>query len=118
MISKTKSLPKKPFPKPQPSVPLAAQVRPTGPITVLSKAEVLKILGVSHVTLWHMIRRGSFPAPRQFGPDGTRRATIGWIDSEVYAAIANAPRRFPKGSNEAYANANEREPDERRSNDE
>jgi len=50
------------------------------------------------VTLWHMIRRGSFPAARQFGPDGAHRATIGWIDSEVYEAIANAPRRFPRGS--------------------
>jgi len=98
VISKIKSLPKKPFPKPQPSVPLAAAVRPTGPIRVLPKGEVLEILGVSYVTLWHMIRRGSFPAARQFGPDGAHRATIGWIDSEVYEAIANAPRRFPRGS--------------------
>jgi predicted DNA-binding transcriptional regulator AlpA len=98
VISKIKSLPKKPFTKPQPSVPLAAPVRPTGPISILSKGEVLEILGVSPVTLWCMIRRGSFPAPRQFGPEGTHRAKIGWIDSEVYEAIANAPRRFPKGS--------------------
>jgi hypothetical protein len=32
------------------------------------------------------------------GPDTGHRSKMGWIDKEVYAWIANAPRRLPKGS--------------------
>ncbi len=66
---------------------------------MLSKKEVMKIAGIgSYVTLWSMIRRGDFPPARQLGPDGGSHSKIGWIDVEVYEALANRPRRFPKGS--------------------
>jgi predicted DNA-binding transcriptional regulator AlpA len=70
-------------------------------VKLLSKPEVLALVGVSYATLWDWIRQGRFPAARQLGPDGGHRSKQGWIDTEVYAAIANAPRRLPKGSKEA-----------------
>jgi predicted DNA-binding transcriptional regulator AlpA len=97
MVTK-KSHPKKPFPKPPKAVPVAEPAALTGPVKLLSKKQVLEIVGVSHVTLRDMIRRGTFPAPRVIGKDGGGRSKIGWVDAEVYAAINNAPRRFPKGS--------------------
>lgn len=85
------------FPKPPPAVPLPTRVKATGPIRFLAKKEVLSLLGVTNVTLWSMIQRGDFPAGRQLGPDGGRHSKIAWIDSEVYDAIANTPRRIPRG---------------------
>jgi predicted DNA-binding transcriptional regulator AlpA len=73
-------------------------VEVTGPIKLLTRQEVLKLVGVSYATLWDWIRKGHFPAAVAIGPDGGHRSKIGWIDTEVYAAIANAPRRMPKGS--------------------
>jgi len=90
--------PKKPFPKPRKAVPVSEPVAPTGPIKLLSKKEVLAIIGVTNVTLWDWIRKGRFPAAVVIGPDGGHRSKQGWIDTEVYSAIANAPRRLPKGS--------------------
>jgi predicted DNA-binding transcriptional regulator AlpA len=90
--------PRKSFPKPPNAVPLPAHVKPTGPIKLLSKKDVLELIGVSNVTLWSMIRRGDFPPARQLGPDGAQHSKIGWIDCEVYEVLANLPRRMPKGS--------------------
>lgn len=100
MIDKTKSpKKKKSFPKPPKSVPLPERVTPTGPIQMLSKAEVMKAAGVkSYTTLWGWIRAGIFPPPRQLGPEGGRHSAIAWIDREVYTALANKPRRFPNGT--------------------
>jgi predicted DNA-binding transcriptional regulator AlpA len=89
--------PKKPFPKMPRSVPPAAPVEDVAPIRVLTKIEVLALLGgISHVTLWDMIRRGAFPPAVVLGPEGGHRSKVGWIDAEVYRAIANMPRRMPK----------------------
>ena len=90
---------KAPFPKPQKAVPLPAPVEVTDPIKkMFTKKELLALLGVSHVTLWNWIRKGHFPEAVVLGPEGGHRSTQKWIDTEVYKAIANAPRRRPKGS--------------------
>jgi predicted DNA-binding transcriptional regulator AlpA len=90
---------KKPFPAIPKAVPVAELAAPTGPVKLLSKKEVRAICGnISEVTLWDWIRKGHFPPAIVIGPDGGGRSKIGWIDSEVYAAIANAPRRLPKGA--------------------
>jgi predicted DNA-binding transcriptional regulator AlpA len=86
------------FPEPQKPVPLSAPAEVTGPVKILTKQEVLDLLHVSDVTLWTWIRDGNFPPSRVFGPGQGRRSTVGWIATEVYAWIANAPRRIPKGS--------------------
>jgi predicted DNA-binding transcriptional regulator AlpA len=89
---------RRPFPKPPRAVRPSAPVNVTGPITLLTKNAVLDILGVSHVTLWDWIRKGHFPPARVIGPDCGQRSKLVWIESEVRSAIANAPRRMPKGS--------------------
>jgi predicted DNA-binding transcriptional regulator AlpA len=86
------------FPEPQKAVPLPEPVEATGPIGVLTKEEVCRLLRVSDVTLWTWIRDRHFPPSRVFGPDRGRRSIIGWLDTEVYTWIANRPRRLPKGS--------------------
>jgi predicted DNA-binding transcriptional regulator AlpA len=65
----------------------------------MSKTEVMALLPIkSPVSLWSWVKQGRFPAPRQIGPEGSRRSTIGWLDREVYEALANLPKRLPKGS--------------------
>jgi predicted DNA-binding transcriptional regulator AlpA len=99
-MRKTKrgEIPSRPFPKHIQAVPNSAPAEVSGPIKLLSKKEVLALLGVSNVTLWDWIRKGHFPASVVIGPDGGHRSKQGWIDTEVYKAIANAPRRMPKGT--------------------
>ena len=59
---------------------------------ILSRPEIMKLLGVSDVTLWRMTREGRFPKPIRIG---TRR--IGWPEEIVQAWIeerveeANSP---------------------------
>ena len=89
---------KPPFPKPRKGVLPSAKVEVNVPYKLLTKQEVLDLLGVSHVTLWNWIRKGHFPEAVVLGPEGGHRSTQKWIDTEVYKAIANAPRRRPKGS--------------------
>jgi predicted DNA-binding transcriptional regulator AlpA len=81
------------FPKPQRAIPPSAPVEATGPMRLLSKKQVLDLLGVTHVTLWDWVRKGHFPAGVVLGPEGGHRTTMRWIDTEVYHAIANMPRR-------------------------
>jgi hypothetical protein len=62
---------------------------------------VLEIVGVkSHVTLWEWRRQGRFPNPVVLGPNSGHRSKIGYIDTEVYAAIHNLPRRLPRNPEE------------------
>lgn len=92
---------KRPFPNPSPAVPLSTPAElpeAARGFELLTKDQVLKLLGVSHVTLWDMIRRGLFPHARVISKDGGHRSAIRWIASEVYSAIANSPKRIPKGS--------------------
>jgi predicted DNA-binding transcriptional regulator AlpA len=63
---------------------------------LLSRVEVLALVGVSYPTLWWWVKEGHFPAPRVLGFKGTK-GRIGWIESEVQQWMASLPRRFPKG---------------------
>jgi predicted DNA-binding transcriptional regulator AlpA len=87
-----------PFPKAAPPVPPAVPVEVSGPLKLLSKAEVLAILGVSTVTLWDWVRKGHFPPGRVLGTGGGHRSRLVWVKTEVEAAVLNSPRRLPKGS--------------------
>jgi predicted DNA-binding transcriptional regulator AlpA len=78
-------------------MPKKRQPKITTPVKLLSKKEVLSILGVSHVTLWNWITAGLFPQSREIGPPGGNRTKIGWLDTEVYSFLANAPKRKLKG---------------------
>lgn len=60
---------------------------------ILSRVEIMKLLGVSEVTLWRMTREGRFPkpieiSPRRIGwPEEVVRA---WIDERMEAANSSA----------------------------
>jgi predicted DNA-binding transcriptional regulator AlpA len=60
-------------------------------VRLLSKREVLAIVGVSYPTLWSMMRANSFPRSRKVG--GQSR----WLSSEVAAWLAALPRSRLKG---------------------
>jgi predicted DNA-binding transcriptional regulator AlpA len=68
-------------------------VKPTGPIKLLLKKEVLKKLRISNSTLWDYIRQGLIPPAVQIGPEGGNRSKIAWIESEIDEAIVKLPRR-------------------------
>jgi len=48
------------------------------PERLLRQAEVLRLCGVSRVTLWHWRRRGAFPVALKLSP-----ALIGWRESDI-----------------------------------
>ena len=56
------------------------------PNKILRKPSVLDRTGWSEPTLWRRVKDGSFPPPRQIGP-----RAVGWLESEVEAAIAAFP---------------------------
>lgn len=56
------------------------------PKKILRKPSVLDRTGWSAPTLWRRVKDGSFPPPRQIGP-----RAVGWLESEVEAAIAAFP---------------------------
>jgi len=89
---------KRPFPKMPRAVPPFAPVEASNSYKLLSKQEVLALLGVSPVTLWDWIRKGYFPEAVIMGPDGGKQ---GWIEKEVHNAIHNGPRRKLKASKAA-----------------
>jgi predicted DNA-binding transcriptional regulator AlpA len=62
---------------------------------MLTKQDVLDLVGVSAVTLWSWIRQGIFPPAVVIGPEGGHRSTQRWIDYEVQNFLVNAPRRLP-----------------------
>jgi predicted DNA-binding transcriptional regulator AlpA len=65
---------------------------------LLSRAEVLEIIGVTYPTLWWWVKEGDFPAPRTLGFKKGPRGRIGWVESEVQSWIMSRPKRFPKGT--------------------
>ncbi|HEV8484119.1 MAG TPA: AlpA family phage regulatory protein [Blastocatellia bacterium] len=56
------------------------------PNKILRKPSVLDRTGWSAPTLWRRVKDGSFPPPRKIGP-----RAVGWLESEVEAAIAAFP---------------------------
>ena len=64
----------------------ARDARDIMPNKILRKPSVLDRTGWSAPTLWRRVKDGSFPPPRQIGP-----RAVGWLESEVEAAIAAFP---------------------------
>jgi predicted DNA-binding transcriptional regulator AlpA len=64
-------------------------------VRLLTKGEVLALIGVSYPALWGWIRDGKFPAGRSIGFG--KRSHVAWVESEVAEWIANRPLRLPKG---------------------
>ena len=60
---------------------------------LLTKAEVLALLGVTYTTVFTWMREGQFPLSIELGPSGGRSTKIAWLADEVYAWIASRPRR-------------------------
>jgi predicted DNA-binding transcriptional regulator AlpA len=69
-----------------PSRTLVRVARDFTPKKILRKPSVLDRTGWSAPTLWRRVKDGSFPPPRQIGP-----RAVGWLESEVEAAIAAFP---------------------------
>jgi predicted DNA-binding transcriptional regulator AlpA len=80
----------------------AATAAANPPIRLISRAEVLDIVGVSYASLWGWIKDGSFPPGRALSP-GTKKGRICWIESEVQAWMLSLPVRLPKGSKQRAA---------------
>ncbi len=55
-------------------------------IRVIPLPEVVEITTISRSTLFRMVEKGSFPAPRQIGE---RR--VGWLSDEVQAWLLDRP---------------------------
>jgi prophage regulatory protein len=55
-------------------------------IRVMSLLEVIKTTTISRSTLFRMVEKGTFPAPRQIGE---RR--VGWLSDEVQTWLLNRP---------------------------
>ena len=66
------------------------------PIRLLTKGEVLELIGVTYPCLWTWIKNGKFPAGRSIG--NGKKGHVAWIESEVNDWILSRPRRLPKGS--------------------
>ncbi len=62
----------------------------TGEDAMLRYPEVERRTGLSRVTIWRKVRAGTFPAPRELGPN-----SVGWLESEIEAWRESRPRRGP-----------------------
>jgi prophage regulatory protein len=65
--------------------------RAQGPPRLMSKAEVLAIVGVSFVSVWTWMRAGTFPRSRVVGGKSM------WLSTEIAEWIATLPVRPLKG---------------------
>ena len=54
---------------------------------ILRTSDVLKMVGLSRVTLWRLCRSGDFPRALRLGP-----RSVGWRSSEVQDWIESRPR--------------------------
>jgi predicted DNA-binding transcriptional regulator AlpA len=68
---------------------------------LLSKAEVLKRVGVSYPTLWNWMRQGKFPRSRVLGELGSKTARVVWFEDEIELWIAGLPLQTLKGDEAA-----------------
>lgn len=77
---------------PGPGVTAANALAPPT-IRLMSKAEVLSLIGVTYTTLYHWMCRGEFPLARELGPPGGKSTRVAWIESEIMDWIASRPQR-------------------------
>ena len=69
------------FSIPRGAVPPPTRVSPTTPIKkMLTKQDVLDLVGVSAVTLWSWIRQGIFPPAVVIGPDAVLNVRGLWVN--------------------------------------
>ena len=61
-----------------------------GEDAMLRYPAVVRRTGLSRVTIWRKVRAGTFPAPRELGPN-----SVGWLESEIEAWRESRPRRGP-----------------------
>ena len=59
---------------------------------LLSKAQVIALVGVSYTKIWEWMREGLFPCSVELGPPG-QRTTIAWHSREIHEWIEQRPRR-------------------------
>lgn len=64
----------------------------------LSRAEVLKRIPISSVTLWGWVKAGKFPAPRSLSGGQGRQDRVAWLESEVKQFISTRPVRDYRGT--------------------
>ena len=55
--------------------------------TLLTCAEVMETVRLSRSTIYSLVRKGQFPAPRKIGPKAVR-----WHRSEVESWVMSRPR--------------------------
>ena len=70
---------------------------------LLSKREVLAIVGVSYPTLWSMMRANTFPRSRKVGSKSM------WVSTEIEAWMASLPRCRLKGDTPEAVDAPQRQ---------
>jgi prophage regulatory protein len=58
-------------------------------VRLISRQELVDIVGVSFPSIWQWVREGKFPAPRKLGKGGR----TAWLESEIEAWAANLPVR-------------------------
>ena len=68
--------------------------QPKTPIKLLSKSQMLELVGVSYSSIWNWIVDGTFPPGRALSEG--KRGRIMWVESEVQDWIASRPVRLPK----------------------
>jgi predicted DNA-binding transcriptional regulator AlpA len=81
---------------------LDARGGPPPAVRMLSKAEVLSIVGVTFPTIWAWMRAGTFPRSRAV----CDKASM-WLSTDIDAWIANLPIRKLKGDDVNAANSTE-----------
>ena len=57
---------------------------------IIRKPELLKMIGVSHPTIWRWEKAGRFPRRINLGPNST-----GWFESEVAEWLKNKAEQRP-----------------------
>jgi predicted DNA-binding transcriptional regulator AlpA len=88
------------------TVPIAA----SDAIQLISKPELLRLLGVSYSSVFAWMRAGKFPLAREIGPGG-HSCKIAWRADEVAAWLASRPQRQIKPPHKKGAPATERPSD-------
>ncbi len=61
---------------------------------ILRFAQVRERTGLSRVTVYRRMRKGTFPAAIDLGDDSVQ---LGWIEAEIDEWVANRRRHIPRG---------------------